>query len=695
VNIAGEVDGSVLADNENVAAMFPGASDGYDSGLDIPDGSLITPPSNYLEIYFPHAATGDWTNPFSASRWMYDVRLNSDLTNAIETYTFTVNTDQDGEDVILNFTASNDYPSDYGVVLFDVEDDNYTDLKDSGYEYDYTFDEGAGSFNFYLQLGDATAPSVTYDNIPSDGQLYDTGDTVPVEWTLTDVTDIKTTAAYYSLNGGTDWTIVGSTESDPRIFTWDKSFTAPTTFTVQGKIRVLATDWAGNSGTDISSITFKIAPHTRTFTVPLGTSLVSVPEQLNNYFVETVFADLESAGRPYIVYKYLEGTGYIEVTELEFGQGYAISLGDAATSVSVTGTPMTGSQILGLNTGWNIVGAALATTTNTHLSVSELEFSVDGGAWTKLAQAGIDGTISPFLYYNDGSGNTAATNLEPWKGYWLWVEETDSVRMRTNASDVTTPAGGLSAPPEEQTDEWFVPIVVTQGDLHDAVAGFGVREGASDGFDLAYDMPAPPSMVSFVRAVFNHPEWDARVGSHFARDMRAPFEVGEAPSWVFRVEATDPGPVTVQFDVTEFTNRFPGVTLEASYPGGSIDLTETNSFTVNYTEAFDVVITVDAMNDVADGVDTEIPNEFSIRSAHPNPFNPSVTVEFGVPEASRIRAEVFNINGRHVATLSNSTYQPGVHSLTWNAAGLPSGIYFLAVSSDHGWSASKKLLLMK
>ena len=87
--------------------------------------------------------------------------------------------------------------------------------------------------------------------------------------------------------------------------------------------------------------------------------------------------------------------------------------------------------------------------------------------------------------------------------------------------------------------------------------------------------------------------------------------------------------------------------------------------------------------------------EFSIRSAHANPFNPSVTVEFGVPVASRIRADVFNINGRHVATLGTSNYQAGIHSLNWNAAGLPSGIYFLNITSDHGWSASKKLLLMK
>jgi hypothetical protein len=83
----------------------------------------------------------------------------------------------------------------------------------------------------------------------------------------------------------------------------------------------------------------------------------------------------------------------------------------------------------------------------------------------------------------------------------------------------------------------------------------------------------------------------------------------------------------------------------------------------------------------------------------PNPFNPSTTVSFQLPEAGRARISVFNARGQMVKQLLDSELAAGEHHLIWNgtdAKGSPcaSGVYLLRVESGRS-SGSAKLLLLK
>ena len=71
------------------------------------------------------------------------------------------------------------------------------------------------------------------------------------------------------------------------------------------------------------------------------------------------------------------------------------------------------------------------------------------------------------------------------------------------------------------------------------------------------------------------------------------------------------------------------------------------------------------------------PNTFSLASIYPNPFNPSATICFTLPEASFVTMSVIDITGRKIADLVHGSMVAGYHNLTWNAGNQSSGIYFV------------------
>tara|TARA_R110000868_G_scaffold304437_16_gene565266 strand:- start:46291 stop:50313 length:4023 start_codon:yes stop_codon:yes gene_type:complete len=90
----------------------------------------------------------------------------------------------------------------------------------------------------------------------------------------------------------------------------------------------------------------------------------------------------------------------------------------------------------------------------------------------------------------------------------------------------------------------------------------------------------------------------------------------------------------------------------------------------------------------------EIPTKVELLQNYPNPFNPSTNIEFGIPEASHVSLTIFNALGQKVATLANSRFMPGSHSITWDASRAPSGVYFYRLVTGNNIS-TKKMLLIK
>ena len=80
----------------------------------------------------------------------------------------------------------------------------------------------------------------------------------------------------------------------------------------------------------------------------------------------------------------------------------------------------------------------------------------------------------------------------------------------------------------------------------------------------------------------------------------------------------------------------------------------------------------------------KLPKEFNVESNYPNPFNPSTTIKYGIPERAEVTVKVYNILGQNVAKLVNETKAPGFYTVRFEASGLASGLYIARLVAEGG-----------
>ncbi|MFH1862282.1 MAG: C25 family cysteine peptidase [bacterium] len=89
-----------------------------------------------------------------------------------------------------------------------------------------------------------------------------------------------------------------------------------------------------------------------------------------------------------------------------------------------------------------------------------------------------------------------------------------------------------------------------------------------------------------------------------------------------------------------------------------------------------------------------IPEQYALHQAFPNPFNPSTTIRFELPEAALVKLTIFDLQGRVAGLLVNGYRAAGVHEVTFEANELASGIYFYRLEAGD-FSAVQKVMLLK
>jgi 6-phosphogluconolactonase (cycloisomerase 2 family) len=91
---------------------------------------------------------------------------------------------------------------------------------------------------------------------------------------------------------------------------------------------------------------------------------------------------------------------------------------------------------------------------------------------------------------------------------------------------------------------------------------------------------------------------------------------------------------------------------------------------------------------------SELPINYTLMQNYPNPFNPSTTIQFALPKEGRISIKIFNILGKHIATLLDGFQSAGYHEVTVNMDSFSSGIYFYQMRVG-SFIETKKMMLMK
>ncbi len=107
------------------------------------------------------------------------------------------------------------------------------------------------------------------------------------------------------------------------------------------------------------------------------------------------------------------------------------------------------------------------------------------------------------------------------------------------------------------------------------------------------------------------------------------------------------------------------------------------------------------LTDVEDEMIGNSPNGYELLNNYPNPFNPSTTIEYTIPESKFsientqfVSLKIYDIAGRSVATLVDKNQKPGKYGVSWNAKSMSSGVYYYVLKTPNS-KVTKKMLLIK
>jgi hypothetical protein len=129
----------------------------------------------------------------------------------------------------------------------------------------------------------------------------------------------------------------------------------------------------------------------------------------------------------------------------------------------------------------------------------------------------------------------------------------------------------------------------------------------------------------------------------------------------------------------------------------SSNLSGTDQLVASFTNAMggaELSNTARLIWDVCTADTRDLAGSFSLQQNYPNPFNPSTSIEFALPQTGFARLTVQNLAGQTVATLVNGMASAGVHSVTFDASGLSSGVYYYTLEQGN-LSETRKLVLVK
>ena len=134
----------------------------------------------------------------------------------------------------------------------------------------------------------------------------------------------------------------------------------------------------------------------------------------------------------------------------------------------------------------------------------------------------------------------------------------------------------------------------------------------------------------------------------------------------------------------------PIVHVSSQKPGGSLHITRAILCTATGQE---IPVDIKIMG-APKSVSQSLPNTFMLSQNYPNPFNPVTTIAYTLPEAARVKVEVYNLLGQLMEVLVDSEQQAGYHRVLWDASDTATGVYFYRLTSD-SFTATKRMVLMK
>ena len=291
--------------------------------------------------------------------------------------------------------------------------------------------------------------------------------------------------------------------------------------------------------------------------------------------------------------------------------------------------------------------------------------------------------------------------LSPWGGYYIGNNNQHSDTLFINP-DLSS---GLSIEAINKPDYgegWRVQILVSCGEARDTQNFAGVAPTSVDGWDTN-DLIEPPPIGEYVSLYFPHPEWH-KIIRRYSDDLRSP----ETPSqrWNFAVESNITGEViTLRFDWLQEIPSEHSVFLVDFELGHKQNLRENATYQFRSREPdmpkeLALIVGKEAFIAEQTADLPGVPNDFVLLQNFPNPFNPTTTIRYGLPQAERVTLKIYNLLGEEVALIINDELQAAsYHVAIWDGRNklgevVGSGVYVYRFRAG-SFTSIKKMALVK
>lgn len=421
--------------------------------------------------------------------------------------------------------------------------------------------------------------------------------------------------------------------------------------------------------------------------------MISVPLTGTSGAVDTVLKNFGTGDEEtWRLFRWQSGS-YVEHSESNFesfapGRAYWFITTTAASIQSGSGTTARTDQPFSifLQPGWNMIGSPFTYPTS----------------WANAEKP--DGIENLWAY--DGSGFINSAELIPWVGYFVNNTSNNPAELKLSpvesSGSAKENAGTSTALTFDDEQGWAIHINAASGIVRDEYNYLGVQPKAEDGLDSFDFKDAPKQPGQFLQLGFLDED-----NQKLAVDFRAPTVSGHY--WDFEI-LTNTNASKINLDISaigELPSDFQMQLIDKDQQTlWNLDPNEIQHRSIRsamgdtLTRKFRLVVGTEAFINFNNLGIEEHPETFVLKHNYPNPFNPSTTIVFGLPEAADVTLEIYNAIGRKVATIINERMDAGYHDFIWDASGVASGVYFYRMKAQGNNSKStftkiQKMTLIK
>jgi hypothetical protein len=90
----------------------------------------------------------------------------------------------------------------------------------------------------------------------------------------------------------------------------------------------------------------------------------------------------------------------------------------------------------------------------------------------------------------------------------------------------------------------------------------------------------------------------------------------------------------------------------------------------------------------------KIITDYQLMQNYPNPFNPRTSIQYAISSRQFVTLKAYDVLGNQIATIVNEEKPVGTYEINWNAANLPSGVYFYRIQAG-SFVQTRKMILLK